>query len=336
MSEAFFLRWRKLYRFPSTAWLALPLSARGLGDALVRVADDDGSVYVGKDKHAETLARLLQAHRDEYKRVAKDFALLLADGFCAVEGERLWIKNFSLAQEPAPASFDPSVPPSNNTEAESREERAARLHRERTARYRSNKRVGDGGDATRDGLGDAAPSQPPSPRDAAGDAPTVTGGALPSQTLPSEEREERREEEKKAKPSSSAGAGASDAQTVTATVTESVTSPLACPRLRDVLDAVSHWSKGRISEIVTTADGTDLKTVIETLYERDRIVLHDYELLGAWACKQTGGPGFPTLRKPPSWNFLLGDDRKGSRLVEALGEARHWERLQDEKEKRCG
>lgn len=155
--------------------------------------------------------------------------------------------------------------------------------------------------------------------------------ALPSQTLPSEKKEER-EEEKKAKPSSSAGASAGDAKTVT----ESVTDPLGCPRLRDVLDAVSHWSKGRISEIVTTADGADLKAVIETLYERDRIVLHDYELLGAWACKQTGGPGFPTLRKPPSWNFLLGDDRKGSRLVEALGEARHWERLQDEKEKRCG
>ncbi len=91
--------WRKLYRHPSSAWLALPLSVRGLGDELIRYAEDDGRIFVGADDPIGALARRMGAHPSERKWMAKSIETLERDGFCKVEEGHLHIRNFVPAQE---------------------------------------------------------------------------------------------------------------------------------------------------------------------------------------------------------------------------------------------
>lgn len=104
------------------------------------------------------------------------------------------------------------------------------------------------------------------------------------------------------------------------------------PSLRETLEAVERWSEGRLSQIVSTSDGLDLKKVFERLAREYRVDAHDWEVLGYWC--RTGNPGFATLKRSLTWNWLLGDDRQGARIAEAIGEARRWERDEDKKEAR--
>lgn len=89
--------WRKLYRYPSQEWLALPLSVRGMGDELIRVADDGGRVFVGPDVLSGVM-RALDAHASERRRVKADLDALLGDGFARLENGYLTVRNFVEAQ----------------------------------------------------------------------------------------------------------------------------------------------------------------------------------------------------------------------------------------------
>lgn len=91
---------------PSTAWLALPYSARGLGYELIRVCDADGRISCGSLTPQEAVARLCQVAPNNRKLMHSDFRALVADGFILVEttGEgdtarhSIVVRNFVEAQ----------------------------------------------------------------------------------------------------------------------------------------------------------------------------------------------------------------------------------------------
>ncbi|MEY5061337.1 MAG: hypothetical protein RIS45_1258 [Planctomycetota bacterium] len=92
-------RWRKLWTRPSATWELLPLSARGLGDELIRYCDEQGRVSMPPNMQPhEVCARLLRAHHSEMRRVKADLAALIADGFVVVEAGALVVRNFVEAQ----------------------------------------------------------------------------------------------------------------------------------------------------------------------------------------------------------------------------------------------
>jgi hypothetical protein len=92
-------RWRKLWTRPSATWELLPLSARGLGDELIRYCDEQGRVSMPPNMQPhEVCARLLRAHHSEMRRVKTDLAALIADGFVVVEAGALVVRNFIEAQ----------------------------------------------------------------------------------------------------------------------------------------------------------------------------------------------------------------------------------------------
>lgn len=94
--------WRKLYVQPSTAWLALPYSARGLGYELIRVCDSDGRIHCGTLAPKEAVARLCQVAPRNRKQMVSDLDALLADGFLSIEENDgrsvITIRNFVEAQ----------------------------------------------------------------------------------------------------------------------------------------------------------------------------------------------------------------------------------------------
>jgi hypothetical protein len=97
--------WRKLYRTLPPSWLALPLSARGLGDELLKYVDDDGIFALPPgEKEADAVCRIMCAHRDEWKRVAKDLDALVRDGYLVREAAGLCIRNFTVAQGRTPSA----------------------------------------------------------------------------------------------------------------------------------------------------------------------------------------------------------------------------------------
>lgn len=77
--------WRKLYVHPSTAWLAMPYSARGLGYEIIRVCDADGRISCGALTPQEAIARLCQVATNNRKQMHSDYRALVADGFILVE-----------------------------------------------------------------------------------------------------------------------------------------------------------------------------------------------------------------------------------------------------------
>lgn len=90
--------WRKLYVRVTAQWLALPLSARGLADELLKYADDEGVILLGNDAADTAVARLCGAHAHERKRVKNDLKALLDDGFLVPELGALRIRNMTSAQ----------------------------------------------------------------------------------------------------------------------------------------------------------------------------------------------------------------------------------------------
>lgn len=99
MSTTWGRDWIKFYLHPSAQWELLPLSARGLGDELLRYVDrTTGSVALGKDP-LSALCRLLGAHPRERRRVLEDLEVLKADGFCSLSDEGvLVVRNYLQAQ----------------------------------------------------------------------------------------------------------------------------------------------------------------------------------------------------------------------------------------------
>jgi hypothetical protein len=97
--------YRKLFLRPSKEWQALPVLVRGLGDELLRLADDDGRIFVGIDdaKMVATLCRLLGAHPDERKLIGRKLDVLLdGDNFIVREGAYLVIRNLAAAHRRGP------------------------------------------------------------------------------------------------------------------------------------------------------------------------------------------------------------------------------------------
>ncbi len=92
-------RWRKLWTHPSAAWELLPLSARGLGDELIRYCDERGQITrpAGMALH-EVIARLLRAHHSEMRRLKADIDALVRDKFLVVTDDAITIRNFVEAQ----------------------------------------------------------------------------------------------------------------------------------------------------------------------------------------------------------------------------------------------
>jgi hypothetical protein len=91
-------RWRKWYVHPTADWLALPISARGLGAELVRIANDDGVIPTGPDPRA-ALFRLLGGHPTEGKRFRYDLDRLEQTGFITIAKDSCTVANFRCAQE---------------------------------------------------------------------------------------------------------------------------------------------------------------------------------------------------------------------------------------------
>lgn len=168
---------RRLYCRTDAKWLRLSLLARGVGTELLKVADDDGRVFlIPEEAPWECVARVLQAHPSDRKHLAKVVGELLADhgsddpAYLIVEGPALRIRNFRAAQGVV------------GTAEEIRHERSKAA--ERQARYRQKKSTGASPDVTegvtRDVTRDGVTSRV---------TPTVTGGcdtdSLARASLPS-------------------------------------------------------------------------------------------------------------------------------------------------------
>jgi hypothetical protein len=91
--------WRKLYCRVTATWQLLPLSARGLGDELIRYVDDDGLLPIGSEAPWSAVARILCAHPQERRRLKSDIAKLLEDGYLTLEPGYLKIRNLKAAQD---------------------------------------------------------------------------------------------------------------------------------------------------------------------------------------------------------------------------------------------
>lgn len=119
---------RRLYVRVDGRWTGLPVSARGLFSELLKYVDDDGAVALGRgEKPADAVFRTVQAHKHERRRVFEDVDLLIVDGCLVVEGDRLVMPNFGVAQR---------------IEAESADERSKKraAAAKRQAEYRAAKR----------------------------------------------------------------------------------------------------------------------------------------------------------------------------------------------------
>lgn len=91
--------WRKIYTGKPASWLALPVSARGLGRELLTYCDDKGRIPLSGESPGPAIARLLGAHRQEQKRLDTDVAELLKDGYLVLDGDAIVIRNYPQAQE---------------------------------------------------------------------------------------------------------------------------------------------------------------------------------------------------------------------------------------------
>lgn len=97
--------WRKLYRTLPPSWLMLPLSARGLGDEMIKYVDDDGLFALPPgEPMTDAVCRIMCAHRKERKRVGEDLADLIRDGYLVKVENGLLIRNFVVAQGRTPSA----------------------------------------------------------------------------------------------------------------------------------------------------------------------------------------------------------------------------------------
>lgn len=96
--------WRKLYRNCPPEWLLMPVSARGLGSELLKYADDDGTIHIGKDEPATAIIYMLGARPKEHKRIREDVSELFDISYLVLEGQKVRIRNFVPAQDRTPGA----------------------------------------------------------------------------------------------------------------------------------------------------------------------------------------------------------------------------------------
>ena len=192
--------YRRIYVRADARWLALPAMSRGIGYALLTVADDDGFIPAGRGESiADTVVRVLAAHASERRRVVEAVEDLLIDGYLQeVDGHGL-IRNFVAAQGTAAGAEERSVQHSaaakrqSRYRAKKREARYAEASRVTSPVTRNGDGVGDvtgdvAGDVTGDPPGDVTLSRAGVARARAGGSPSVP--SVPS--IP-EERESARD-----------------------------------------------------------------------------------------------------------------------------------------------
>lgn len=94
-------QWLKLYKRVDAAWLSMSVSARGLGDELLKYADESGRIFVGTEPPAEAFSRMLGARKREHARIAGDVLELVSGDrpFLVVDGHYVVIRNFTKAQQ---------------------------------------------------------------------------------------------------------------------------------------------------------------------------------------------------------------------------------------------
>lgn len=133
-----------------TSWLALPLSARGLVDELLRYADENARVILQLDADADARAvakeigRLLCAHSGELARVQRDTRRLLDDGVLAIEVSAI---RLSRAPDETARSVDRPLP---MTDAERAQRCRDRKKADRGAALESSRNATTGRDESRD------------------------------------------------------------------------------------------------------------------------------------------------------------------------------------------
>jgi hypothetical protein len=92
-------RWRKLYCKEEGDFANLPAMTRGFAALLLKHADDDGRIPLPSGEEPGTaLARLVRAHKFEYRQIGAYVTALLADGYLIREPTGVVLRNFARAQ----------------------------------------------------------------------------------------------------------------------------------------------------------------------------------------------------------------------------------------------
>lgn len=90
--------WRKLYVAESMQHRKLSLFTRGVRDYLLRLAEEDGTLFAETTDPSGDLADALNAHSGERKLVERAVSDLLKIGYLSHEAGRLWVTKFEEAQ----------------------------------------------------------------------------------------------------------------------------------------------------------------------------------------------------------------------------------------------
>jgi hypothetical protein len=90
--------WVKLYRREQGSFALLSLYARSLAAELLKFVDDDGRLFVGKREPWEAIAKVAGATAGDRRMLRKNVADLLEDGYLALDGDHLVIRNMAKAQ----------------------------------------------------------------------------------------------------------------------------------------------------------------------------------------------------------------------------------------------
>jgi hypothetical protein len=100
-------RWVKLYVREEGSFAQLPLYVRALGAELLKICDSTGRIALRGKAPWDAVAFQLGADLSDRRLLKKHIPLLIADGYLAVIGGDLLVRNFAAAQdrherEPAP------------------------------------------------------------------------------------------------------------------------------------------------------------------------------------------------------------------------------------------
>jgi hypothetical protein len=111
-------RWVKLYVREEGSFAQLPLYVRALGAELLKICDSTGRIALRGKAPWDAVAFQLGADLSDRRLLKKHIPLLIADGYLAVIGGDLLVRNFAAAQdrherEPAPTE----TPPERETDA---------------------------------------------------------------------------------------------------------------------------------------------------------------------------------------------------------------------------
>jgi len=93
--------YRKLYTRQDGPWLTLPYCARSMAADLIRWADERGVVANLEEGETpeQAIAFVVRSKPDEQPTIDRAVRALLRDGYLVQKGGKIWIKNYTDAQE---------------------------------------------------------------------------------------------------------------------------------------------------------------------------------------------------------------------------------------------